>query len=279
MEPSDGDCVQCDVEAVISILSIAIANGDWPRQQFCHERLFQLAIFQAGKEATAEHVESICAELYAQLEARQEEARRNKAEVPTRRKNLPKSAHTDAAAIQQHSIENKKCNTLGLRERCGVDGDGEPNGILSQLVRIAQTRDHGSDTGLVPIKWGVKCSCAPSGMHEPGCWKNVVDIYWFLDNKCMHLYIHQMWLEGAFNVLNYSNHNSGEDLQESNLLNNYNNFSNEHVADEVIDEHARDIKKAKQEANNNMPGRDAAVIAAITTKSKGERKTKASTCQ
>jgi hypothetical protein len=71
VEPSDGDCVQCEAEAVISILSIAIGAGDWSRQQFCHERLFQLAIFAAGKKAAAEHVESVCSELYAQLEVQQ----------------------------------------------------------------------------------------------------------------------------------------------------------------------------------------------------------------
>ena len=61
----------------------------------------------------------------------------------------------------------------------------------------------------------------------------------------MHIYVHQMWLEGAFNMLNFSNHNSGEDLQESNLLNDYNHFNDEYVAPEVIDEHARKIKKSK----------------------------------
>lgn len=278
VEPSDGDCVQCEAEAVISILSIAIGAGDWSRQQFCHERLFQLAIFAAGKKAAAEHVESVCSELYAQLEVQQQAARRNKTEVPTRRKNKPPRTDKDAAAIQQHSIANQKCNTLGLRELCAVSDDGKPNKVLSQLVRIAQTSDPGSDMGLVPIKWGEKCSCGPGRVHAPGCWKNVSDIYWFLDNKCMHIYVHQMWLEGAFNVLNYSNHNSGEDLQESNLLNNYNHFSNEYVAPEVIDEHARKIKKAKQEAYGNMQAREEAVIASITDKSKGERKAKASTC-
>ena len=79
-------------------------------------------------------------------------------------------------------------------------------------------------------------------------------------------------------MLNYSNHNSGEDLQESNLLNNYNHFSDECVAPEVTDEHARKIKKAKQEAHSNMQAREEAGIASITDTSKGECKAKASTC-
>ena len=137
----DQDCVQCDVEAILDLPSIAIADDDWPRQQFCHERLFQLTIFDKGKKAAAEHVESVVAGLQSTHELEKEAARKAGTEVPMmRRRNKPKETAGDAAAIQKDSISRKSCNTLGLREQCRIV-DGKPNNVLSQLLRVAQTCD------------------------------------------------------------------------------------------------------------------------------------------
>ena len=90
----------------------------------------------------------------------------------------------------------------------------------------------------------------------------------------MHLYVHQMWLEGAFNVLDYNQHNCGEDLMESNLLNKYNNFNQQQVPSEEIDKHAREIKKQKTDSNNDVGARREIMVEAFTEKSKQERKKK-----
>ena len=56
IEASDEDLVQSGVEEIIEILSLAIADDDEVRQQFAHERLFQISIHEAGKKVEAEHV-------------------------------------------------------------------------------------------------------------------------------------------------------------------------------------------------------------------------------
>ena len=56
IEASDEDLVQSGAEEIIEILSLAIADDDEVRQQFAHERLFQISIHEAAKKVEAEHV-------------------------------------------------------------------------------------------------------------------------------------------------------------------------------------------------------------------------------
>ena len=124
-------------------------------------------------------------------------SRREDRPIPARRKSVKPDMHTKAVAMRAEAMRDKKCNTLGLREECLIV-DGKPNEMLSQVLRVAKTNSS-SLCSPGSIAWGVKCECAGDQHHLPNCWKNVEKIYWFLQQKFMHQFIHQMWLEGASN--------------------------------------------------------------------------------
>ena len=130
---------------------------------------------------------------------------------------------TAAATLRAQAIKGKKCNTLQLREGCSMV-DGQPNELLSQLLRVARVgcKEVGSPD---PILWGVKCPCGSSPHHLPNCWKNVEKLYWFLQSKFMHHFTHQMWVEGAFNTMDLNQANTESKMCESKLLNKMNKIS------------------------------------------------------
>jgi hypothetical protein len=55
VEASDADVVQSGAEEIIDILSVAVAEADGDRQQFCHERLFKISIFNSAQKVEAEY--------------------------------------------------------------------------------------------------------------------------------------------------------------------------------------------------------------------------------
>ena len=198
VEASDADVVQSGAEEIIDILSVAVVEADGDRQQFCHERLFKISILNSAQKVEAEYIEAATSKLVAEHQANKAAARLAGGPVPRSRQRLGKEVHTAATKLRVDALKAKRCNTLQLREGCSMV-DGKPNAMLSQLLRIAK-----SNTSVLespePICWGVKCCCAGSCHHLPNCWKNVELVYWFLHRKFAHQYVHQAWIEGAFNI-------------------------------------------------------------------------------
>ena len=117
--------------------------------------------------------------------------------------------------MQEAAISVNACFSLGLLEEC--KHDALPNKALSHILRIALTQ-HGVEDAPA-IKWGVKCKCAHHDSHDGQCWWNVsyAWVYFFLETEFFHLFIHQMWVEGAFNRLSHNHCNSSADLMEAKL--------------------------------------------------------------
>jgi len=275
IQASDEDVVQFDADGVIELLSQAVAEGDEPRQQFAHERLFTLSIYKTAKRVETEFIEAATALLILEHTAEKDAARSRGQPVPKKRKSIKEPVRTEAAALKAQAIKDKQCNTLGLREDCAMI-DGTPNETLSQLLRIAKT----STTELAspdPILWGVKCGCAGETHHCPNCWRNVETVYWFLQQKFMHQYVHQMWLEGAFNVMDHNHVNTGSDLCESKLLNKMNDTSRIKVDSEEVRRLAADTKRNKTEANKDIGSRRLKSLNIYTSTPTMQRKKKATT--
>ena len=138
IEASDEDTIQSAVGDIIEILSIAIADGDQDRQQFAHERLFQVSILENAKKVEAEHMEAAIAVLYQEFEAKKAAARLAGTPLPKKRQSVKPTVQIAATALRAQVMSEKRCNTLQLREGCLVV-DVKPNELLSQLLRIART--------------------------------------------------------------------------------------------------------------------------------------------
>jgi len=251
---------------------VAVAEADEPRQQFCHERLFKISIHVAAKKVEAEHIEAATSVLVAEHAAKKAAMRLAGEPIPRSRDRLKKEVHDEALALRVEAMQQKKCNTLMLREACAVV-DGKPNAMLSQLVRIART-NLSPLTSPGPILWGVKCGCVGAAHHLPNCWKNVEDIYWFLHRKFAHQYVHQMWLEGAFNIMDHNQANTGNDLCESKLLNKMNNLGQVKVDAEEVRRVAAEIKAKKTEARMDLVTRKLNVLNIYTCEPTAQRKKK-----
>ena len=186
VEASDADVVQSGAEENIAILSVAVAEADEDRQQFCHERLFKNSIHNAAQQVEAENIEAATSKLVAEHQANKAAARLAGRPVPRSRQRLGKEVHTSAAKIRADALKAKRCNTLQLREGCCMI-DGKPNAMLDQLLRVAK-----SSTSVLGspelICRGVKCCCTGSCHHLPNCWKNVELVYRFLHRKFSHQY-------------------------------------------------------------------------------------------
>ena len=178
---SDEDLVQSGAEELIEILAEAIADSDEGRQQFAHERLFMVSVYNNARRVAAEYVEAATAAAQKSFEIEKDAARTAGTPVPKRRKPLRKGVRDEAAVLRAQAMEAQECNTLGLREGCAIT-DGKPNETLSQLLCVARTNS-ASMSSPDPILWGAKCECAGSCHHLPNCWKNVDKLYWFLQQK------------------------------------------------------------------------------------------------
>ena len=59
LEIANEDCVQGDSGILLDLLSVAIVEADEPRQQFLHQRLFQLTILHTSEAVEKRHLEEV----------------------------------------------------------------------------------------------------------------------------------------------------------------------------------------------------------------------------
>ena len=90
----------------------------------------------------------------------------------------------------------------------------------------------------------------------------------------MHLFIHQMWLEGALNIMDLNQANTGTDSSESKLLNKMNQTSAVHVDGDKVKKEAADIKQNKTEARKDTETRRLHVLKIYTSQPTLQRKQK-----
>ena len=91
----------------------------------------------------------------------------------------------------------------------------------------------------------------------------------------MHLFIHQMWLEGAFNIMDLNQANTGIDLSDSKLLNKMNQTSAVRVDGDKVRKEVADIKQNKTEARKDIETRRLHVLKIYTSQPTLQRKQKA----
>jgi hypothetical protein len=109
-------------------------------------------------------------------------------------------------------MEHRRCFSLGFKEQC----DDEDCGFLAEVVRVAVSGLE-IEGNMVPfVDWGVQCKCT-AGAHSATCWMGVSRLYKFLEEHFFHLYIHQMLVEGCFNILDHNQMNTGVDFKGAQL--------------------------------------------------------------
>ena len=248
LEVTDEDCVQGDSGILLDLLSVAIAEADEPRQQFLHQRLFQLAILHTAEAVEKQHLEEVKRRNDAEYQERLAAARaEGKSTDGVSRRAQRKPDKVEAVRLKAKSIADRQCHTLGFKEKCGLDEAGLPNAFLQQVLRVAQV---GTNPACREIAWGEECRCdggqkALLGNNASRCWCTVNDLYRFLEAEFFHLFIHQMWVEGAFNRLDHNQCNSGADLMEATLLGKMNGDTDTNVDEQKVRERAKEIKGEK----------------------------------
>ena len=83
-----------------------------------------------------------------------------------------------------------------------------------------------------------------------------------------------MWLEGAFNIMDLNQANTGTDLSESKLSNKMNETSAVRVDGDKVRKEAADIKQKKTEARKDIETRRLHVLKIYTSQSTLQRKQK-----
>jgi hypothetical protein len=97
-------------------------------------------------------------------------------------------------------------------------------------------------------------------------------VYRFLAAKFFHVYIHQQWLEGAFNILNHCQTNDQPELMAAKLLTKRNHTTDVVVDGKLMDKEASARKKAKTETNKNDDLRHTTLLDDMTSKPTLQRK-------
>jgi hypothetical protein len=281
---SDEDCVQADSGILLDLLSVAVAERDEARQQFLHERLFQLAVLQTGEAIEKEHLQGVKRRNDADYEERMLAAQaEGRPTSGVSRRAQRKADKVEASRLKAKSISDRECFTLGFKEECGFNDAGLPNAFLRQVLRVAQV---GVNPACKPIAWGEQCRCASGewrngrwrsemevGNNDSRCWCTVRDVYRFLEVEFFHLFIHQMWIEGAFNRLDHNQCNSGADLMEATLLGKMNHNCGTKVDGGEVRGRVMEIKEVKHAAKIDTDTRTNNLLGSLCDKqTKARRK-------
>ena len=244
-------------------LCTAQADRDESRQQQCHERLFILAIEAAASAKAEAHLQQVRAKNKSE---HQEMMRESEAagKAPGRKSARKVTAEDKRVAeiIRQEAIKSKQCFSLGLVEECRL-GEPKENAMLSQLVRLALAEHPDNPHSTCAIQWCSQCSCNDHGDHEPHCWWTVCEVYFFLEAHFFHLFIHQMWVEGAFNRLTANHDNSSPELMGAKLEARMNGSAGVVVASDEINKRLRELQKMKREKSKDMTQRKEDVMASL----------------
>jgi len=149
---ADASLPEATAEAVCTMLSTALADSDEARQQLCHERFFEIAIENEGIAAASKHLNVVRALNKSNHEEMLEQAKKT-GRAPDRKapKKVSEKDKLAAERLWDESIGAERCFSLGLLDRCSLDGE-EPNVLLLHLLRIALSNHGSSPTGL--INWG-----------------------------------------------------------------------------------------------------------------------------
>ena len=251
---ADASLPEATAEAVCTMLSTALADSDEARQQLCHERFFEIAIENEGIAAASKHLNVVRALNKSNHEEMLEQAKKT-GRAPDRKapKKVSEKDKLAAERLRDESVGAKRCFSLGLLDRCSLDGE-EPNVLLLHLLRIALSNHGSNSTGL--INWGQKCDCEEgSDAHKATCWWSVHSVYFFLEQEFFHLFIHQMWVEGAFNRLSHNHDNSSAELMEAKLEARMNGTCEVMVPTHEINARLREIEEAKKCAAKDISKR------------------------
>jgi hypothetical protein len=251
---------QATAEAVCQFLGTALADKGEARQQQCHERLFRLAIQAAGNEAAEGHLKKVRAQNKVEHE---DMLKRAAAAGKAPERESARKVTTDdkrvAEIIRQDSAKSKQCFSLGLIEECRL-GEPEENAMLSQLVRLALSGHSSNPQSTCLVQWGSQCSCKNHDDHDSHCWWTVSEVYFFLEVYFFHLFIHQMWVEGAFNRLSANHDNSSPALMEAKLEARMNNPSSVMVASSEINRRIQESQKAKRDKKEDITERTGGIM-------------------
>jgi hypothetical protein len=90
----------------------------------------------------------------------------------------------------------------------------------------------------------------------------------------MHQFIHQMWLEGAFNIMDLNQVNTEAKLCESKLLNKMNKTSGVRCDGDEVRREAADIKQTTTANRKDMPTRKLNILNVYTCQPTQQRKSK-----
>ena len=251
---ADESLPEAAAEAVCQMLSTALSDADEVRQQRCHERLFHIAIENEGISVASKHLNKVRQRNKSEHEKMVQEA--EEADFAPERKAAKQISAKDkegAQRLRSESMQSKRCFSLGLLERCSLNGKG-PNVLLSQLLRVSLS-NHGSQPAG-GIKWGEECCCDTTHKcHESTCWWSVHLVYFFLEQEFFHLFIHQMWVEGAFNRLSHNHDNSSPELMEAKLEARMNGTCEVMIPSAEINARLREIERAKKLASQDTAKR------------------------
>ena len=136
-EVRDDDCVMVNAQDMVEALAIAVADGDEARQQFLHQRLFQVAIVRAGEKVHNRYLESV-RQKNTQLHEEEKVAAAGAGRTAKGKRNIRGADKEMADKLKLEAIQKKSCFTLGFRERCCL-AEGKPNAFLSQVLLIAKS--------------------------------------------------------------------------------------------------------------------------------------------
>ena len=65
------------------------------------------------------------------------------------------------------------------------------------------------------VEWGKECTCGEH--HSQQCWLVVGRLYEFMKTEFFHVYVHQMFAEGCFNILDHNQKNASSDIRKAGL--------------------------------------------------------------
>ena len=226
------------VEDTIQMLALAESKVE---VQLCHAALIQHSIRQqVQKVYVAELAKAKAADGSKRVSARH---------------------YAIAERKMKQAHESQQCFTLGFREQCQSCSQ-----FLSQAIRVAASGClHHSHSGptLPPIAWGAECNCA-TGQHQPQCWRNVELVYGFLETNFFHIYVHQMIVEGNFNIHDHNQMNATAPLKQAKLNQKRNGSHKMDCNNSELHQQIRTNKEAIKNRNKNLRQRTSDVRSELT---------------
>jgi len=204
---------------------------------------------------------------------KREREQRKKAEGLARCPSITPRERAEVEAIRREAKNSKLVDSFGLVE--AMQGDAA---FLKAMLRIAITGSTvfvQSELGLKcawpALRWGEECQCKGKelGVDEEAdlsiasCWCAARPVYEYIDRNFFPLVIHQMSVEGTFNILDHNQDNASVKRKESLLIHRMNRscktyqklvegISKDDIASAVARGNA--AKKAKLEAKCANPG-------------------------